>query len=264
MLTDTIDEEIQNWMIKEANERGAEGALVGLSGGVDSAVVAGLIKKAFGDNSLGILLPSKHTAGKDVEYAQLTAKTFDLETITINIKDQYDTIYNTLKNVDIEGTKRKYYPQTKVPGKDIPKQNIQTRLRMLNLYYVADKKNYLVMGTSNQSEIITGYYTLYGDGGTDLRPLGELSKTEVWELAEKIGVPQEIIDRPPTGGVRAEDDDKDEVEIGISYQKLDKIYNEIQNDGNLDQFNPEKVKRVKEVTAAAKDKNNVPVFSVSN
>jgi NAD+ synthase len=256
-----IDKDNQAWMKEEAEKRDATGAVVGLSGGVDSAVVAGLIKGAFGDNTLGVLLPSKNTAGKDVKYAKLTAETFDLDTVTVNIKEQYETIYNSLSEVDIEDSvKREYYPQTKVSGEDVPEQNIQTRLRMLNLYYVAEKKNYLVMGTSNQSEIITGYYTLYGDGGTDLRPLGNLSKTQVWALAENIGVPQEIIERPPTGGIRAEDTDKDEIEIGLDYRKIDRIYKALQNGYNLDEFDPEEIERVKEVVTAAKDKEDVPMF----
>ncbi|GAB6100105.1 NAD(+) synthase [Halanaerocella petrolearia] len=261
MLKKGIEEEIIQWMQEKVEERGADGAVVGLSGGIDSSVTAGLIKKAFPENSLGVMLPAGGTITKDVEYARKVADRFDLDTIKVNMKDANDALEDTFQDIDIKKTEREYWPQTKIPTPNPAEQNIQTRLRMMTLYYIAEKKNYVVMGTSNKSEVIAGYYTLYGDGATDMRPLGDLTKTEVWELASRINVPQEIIDRPPTGGCRGDESDRDEKEFGIEYETLDDIYNTIQNGGDLSEFDIEDVNRTVELVAAAKDKSEIPTFT---
>ncbi|MGM0472041.1 MAG: NAD(+) synthase [Bacillota bacterium] len=261
MLQENIEDEIVEWMQEQVAKRDADGALVGLSGGVDSSTVAGLIKRAFGDDSLGVLLPCSGTVSKDVEYAEMVADEFDLETISVNLKEAYEGIEETFTDIDVEEVDREYWPQTKVPTINPAQQNIITRLRMMTLYYIAEKMNYVVMGTSNQSEIITGYYTLYGDGATDMRPLGDLTKMEVWELAKRIGVPQEIVDRPPTGGLRGEDTEGDEEEFGINYEQLDAIYEAMENGEDLDQFDQDDVARVKELVTAAKDKEKIPTFT---
>ncbi|GAB6138075.1 NAD(+) synthase [Halanaerobaculum tunisiense] len=261
MLKKGLEDEIVDWMREQVAARNADGAVVGLSGGIDSSVTAGLVKKAFPDNSLGVMLPAGGTITKDVEYAQKVAGTFDLDTIKVNMEEANDALESTFQSIDIEKTERDYWPQTKIPTPNPAEQNIQTRLRMMTLYYIAEKKNYVVMGTSNLSEIIAGYYTLHGDGATDMRPLGDLTKTEVWELADQIGVPQEIIDRPPTGGCRGDESDRDEKEFGIDYRTFDEIYNTIQEGGDLSQFDIEDVNRTVELIAGAKDKSNTPTFT---
>ena len=260
MLDDNIENDIINWMQQQVEARDADGALVGLSGGVDSATVGGLIEKAFGDDSLGVLLPCSGTVSKDVEYAQMVAEKFDLETLSVNLKDAYDAIEDTFNSIDIDKVERKYWPQTKVPTIDPAQQNIITRLRMMTLYHIAERKNYLVAGTSNKSEIFTGYYTLHGDGATDMRPLGDLYKTEVWDLAEKIGVPQEIVDRPPTGGLRGEETEGDEEEFGIPYSILDDIHQALENNESLEEFDDEDVARTKELVDTAATKSDIPTF----
>lgn len=263
MLSDDIENDIVEWMQHQVEERNANGALVGLSGGVDSSTVAGLIKKSFPENSLGVLLPCSGTVSKDVEYARMAANKFGLETISVNLKSAYEEIEKTFNQIDTETVTRTTWPQTKVPTIDPAQQNIITRLRMMTLYHIAEKKNYVVMGTSNKSEIITGYYTLYGDGATDMRPLGDLLKTEVWDLAEKIGVPQEIIDRPPTGGLRGEETQGDEEEFGIAYHTLDSIYEDLQNGEDLDKYEEDDVIRTKELVNTAATKEDIPTYEVS-
>lgn len=260
MEVNHLEDEIVNWIQEQVEARGAEGAVIGLSGGIDSSLVAALTKKALGDDSLGVLLPSSGSVTKDVEYANLVADEFDLETKTVNLKETYESIEGTFSNIDLDEKEREYWPQTKIPTVEAAEQNIGTRLRMMTLYYIAEKMNYVVMGTSNKSEIMVGYYTLYGDGATDMRPIGDLTKTEVWELAEHIGIPQEIIDRKPTGSLRGEETSGDEEEFGIDYHRLDKIYQAILNDESLSEFNFNEVKRVKELIDAAKDKDEIPTF----
>ncbi|WP_243733936.1 NAD(+) synthase [Halanaerobium saccharolyticum] len=263
MIDENLANEIQEWMQEKVEARNADGVVVGLSGGIDSSVVGALAKEAFGDNVLGVMLPANGTVTKDVEYAELLADKFDIETLKVNMKEINEPLENRLKNIDIEETERNHWPQTKIPTPNPAEQNIQTRLRMMTLYYIAEKKNYVVMGTSNKSEILTGYYTLYGDGATDMRPIGDLNKTQVWELAEVLGVPEEIINRPPTGGCRGDESDRDEKEFGISYEDFDQIYESINNNDDLSKFEEGDVKRVKELIDAARDKSEIPTFKIA-
>lgn len=263
MIDQNLSKEIQNWMKKKVEERDADGVIIGLSGGIDSSVAAALAKKAFGDNVLGVMLPANGTISKDIEYAELLADKFNLETLKVNMKEINEPLEKRLQNIEVEETERKHWPQTKIPTNNPAEQNIQTRLRMMTLYYIAEKKNYVVMGTSNKSEILTGYYTLYGDGATDMRPLGDLTKTQVWKLAEVLGVPEKIINRPPSGGCRGDESDRDEKEFGISYEDFDKIYQSINNNDDLSHFESGDVQRVKELIDSAKKKNEVPVYKLA-
>ncbi len=262
-VNDELVDKIIKWMQKRVEDRNADGALVGLSGGVDSSTAAGLIKKAFGENSLGVMLPSSGTITKDVKYGQKVASKFDLDTIKVNVKNIYDEFTETFKDIDIEDVEREYWPQTKVPTDKPQFQNISTRLRMMSLYHIAERMNYVVMGTSNKSEILTGYYTLYGDGATDMRPMGDLYKTEVWDLAEHIGVPQEIVDRPPSGGCRGDETDRDEYEFGIDYNTFDKIHEAMIKDNSLDEFDKKDIERTKELIEAAKNKSKIPTLKIN-
>lgn len=230
-----LSDDITNWMQEKVAARGTEGAIVGLSGGVDSAVIAGLVKKAFGENSLGLLLPCDGSISEDDKYARMTAEKFDLDTVELNLEEVYNAymdVFSKLenKNSEIEEADRDEWPQTGVKAKNVDNHaahNMKPRLRMIALHYTAEKFNYVVMGTSNKSEIITGYYTNNGDNATDLRPLGDLFKSEVWDLAREVGVPEGIIERPSSGGLRG--GETDEEDIGISYNKLEKIYKALNN-----------------------------------
>ena len=263
MIDENLSKEIQEWMKKEVKKRNADGVVIGLSGGIDSSVVAALSKKAFGENTLGVMLPANGTVSKDVEYAEMLAGEFDIETLKVNMSDINRPLEQRLKDIEIDDVDREYWPQTKIPTHNPAEQNIQTRLRMMTLYYIAEKMNYVVMGTSNKSEIKTGYYTLYGDGGTDMRPIGDLTKTEVWELAKELEIPEEIINRPPTGGCRGDESDRDEKEFGISYEKFDQIYKKMNNGNDLSKFDENDVARVEELIDTARDKEKTPIFKVN-
>ncbi len=262
MIDENLADDIKKWMKQEVDKRGAEGVVVGLSGGIDSSLVAALCKDAFGDDLLGVLLPASGTVSKDIKYATKLAEEFDIDTKTVNLEEINDKIEETFHNIDITKAEREYCPQSKIPSSDPAEQNIQTRLRMLTLYYIAEKLNYVVMGTSNKSEILSGYYTLHGDEATDLRPLGDLTKTKVWELSRQVGVPEEIIDREPSGGLIGTDSDRDEKDLGVNYLTFDKIYEAMQSGDDLSQFDQDDVKRTKELIDAAQDKTKTPTFQL--
>jgi NAD+ synthase len=203
-----ISEQIVKWMKDQVKAAGGKGAVFGLSGGLDSAVVAGLCKRAFDTNALAVIMPC-HSSKEDVAHAELVAKTFNLPYLVVELKNTFDVMVEELK--------------TKMPQKEEPSQialaNIKPRLRMTTLYYYAACFNYLVMGTGNKSELAIGYFTKYGDGGVDLEPIGHLLKHEVRELAEFLSVPKVVIDKAPSGGLW--EGQTDENELGFSYADLD-------------------------------------------
>jgi NAD+ synthase len=195
-------EEISAWIKLQVEEAKAKGIVLGLSGGVDSSVVAGLSKKALGDRVLGLIMPCQ-SLKLDEEHALVIAKLFQLRIERIVLDDIYHGLVKILPK-----------------GNKIALANLKPRLRMMILYYFANNLNYLVAGTGNKSELMVGYFTKYGDGGVDILPLGGLLKTQVIELAKELGIPKEIIDKPPSAGLWPGQTDKNE--LGISYNKLDK------------------------------------------
>jgi NAD+ synthase len=201
------------WIKEQVHGAGAQGVTFGLSGGVDSAVVAGLARQAFPDTALGVIMPC-HSDPRDVRDAHAVAKAFGLPTCTVVLDRLYDMF---LGNLD-EGAG--FVPSGSTRARrDLAAVNLKPRLRMVALYYIANRKNYLVLGPSNRSELAVGYFTKYGDGGADLLPLAGLVKRDVWRLASFLGVPAEVIDRPPSAGLWM--GQTDEQEMGLTYQELD-------------------------------------------
>jgi NAD+ synthase len=202
----------------------ASGYVIGLSGGIDSAVTAALCRQAMGDEVLGVLMPC-HSLPVDAELAALAADSLGVRTITADLGPAYDSLIAALP-----------------PGMpDMAKANLKPRLRMAVLYSQAQTHNYLVAGTGNKSELMVGYFTKYGDGGVDVEPLGRLYKGQVLELARDLRIPQAILDRPPTAGLWA--GQTDESEMGISYADLDCVLEAIEA-GTAADLDQEKVARV--------------------
>lgn len=202
-----VTDKLVDWLKKQVKEAGCEGAVVGMSGGIDSSVTSVLCKKAFPENTLGLILPC-HSKQEDVEDAKLVAKKFDIETKVINLDKSFDSLLMELE----EGARPK--------ENTLPVANIKPRLRMTALYYYAGKLDRLVVGTDNRSELKVGYFTKHGDGGVDIAPLGNLVKTEVKHLATHLDIPERIIKRPPSAGLW--EDQTDEGELGITYEELDR------------------------------------------
>jgi len=202
-----LAEKIVDWLKNEAADRNARGFVVGLSGGIDSAVTAALCKRACPDNTFGVIMPC-HSNPQDEEHARLVAEHFNIPYEVINLKKPFDDMVELLDKEPYNPAKR-----------DMAIANIKPRLRMTTLYFFAARRQSLVIGTGNKSELTVGYFTKYGDGGVDLLPIANLIKEEVIELAKVLGVPEPIINKEPSAGLWL--GQNDEEEMGISYSELD-------------------------------------------
>jgi len=206
-------EKAVEWLKDKKDETGADGLLCGLSGGVDSAVVAALCHKAVPGNSLGVIMPC-HSNPLDREDALLAAQTIGIKVVETDLGEVQSTIYDKVEKV--------LNDSDQLPDKTrlIAQGNLKARLRMAVLYTVANLYNYLVVGTDNAAESYTGYFTKYGDGGVDLLPISSLTKTEVRSWAKLLGLPEKIVFRTPSAGLWP--DQTDEEEMGLTYDLIDK------------------------------------------
>ena len=189
---------------------GASGVVIGLSGGVDSSLAAALCVRALGkDRVLGVLMPTDFTPRDDTEDALKLADMLGIRTEIVNVQGILDAFFDALK---IGGDR---------PELRTPRANILARIRMVIWYYYANANGYLVVGSSDKSETLIGYFTKYGDGAADFFPIRHLYKTQVRELARYVGVPEKIVYKPSSPQLYPGHKAKDE--IPIDYDKLDLI-----------------------------------------
>jgi NAD+ synthase len=208
---------IAGWLRAQVQVAGSQGLLCGLSGGIDSAVVARLCQLAAPDRCLGLIMPC-HSAPEDEADARLVADHFGLPTMRVPLEAPFDALTSLVDDA-FTVTPGLRPHATDDPKAKMPQANVKPRLRMTTLYLVANRLNYLVAGTGNRSEIAIGYYTKYGDGGVDLLPIGRLLKREVWDLARDLGVPKKVIDKAPSAGLWI--GQTDEGEMGFTYAELE-------------------------------------------
>jgi len=184
------------------DDAGSKYAVLGLSGGLDSSLTLGLLAEALGgDRIKAFFLPYEELSSPDREFSRSAADVFGPDFDEIDIT----SIVNAIP-LKLEG---------------MVKGNAQARARMMVLYAVANKENGLVIGPSNKTELLLGYFTKYGDGGADIYPIGDLYKTQARELAAEIGVPDDIINKPPSAGLI--EGQTDEGELRIPYPVIDQI-----------------------------------------
>jgi len=242
-----VVERIVSFIRKIVEEANAKGVVVGLSGGIDSTTTAFLCVKALGsDKVLGLIMPEKGvTKEEDIRDALEICK-------MLGIKHKYVEI-NQIVNAFL----------SKLDGdNNIAVANLKARVRMTISYYYANSLGYLVAGTGNKSELLTGYFTKYGDGGVDFLPIGDLYKTEVFELARYLGVPEKIIKKKPSSGLWVGQTDEDE--LGITYNKLDTILKGLEMGYKPDEISKiynvkeEEVKRVLQLIENSKHKRELP------
>ena len=244
-------ERLAGWMRERVAAAGAQGLVVGLSGGIDSAVVARLAQLAAPGEALGVLMPC-HSDPQDERDAAMVAKHFSLPTVRIDLSEPYDSLVATAKSA-LESVPRSIHKARPHddPRARVPLANIKPRLRMASLYFVANSLNYLVAGTGNRSELAIGYFTKFGDGGVDLLPLGKLVKSDVQALARELGVPKAIIDRTPTAGLWL--GQTDEAEMGFSYADLEEYLS-----GGPQAVSPALAMKIERLIRASEHKRQLP------
>jgi NAD+ synthase len=197
-----ITEFLEHFLDDEVNKTGLANVVVGLSGGIDSAVVAVLAQKVFKDKLLCVKMPSHYSSASSLDDADELCSKFGMNAIECSI-DPMLKPYEDL-NPDMDNLRR---------------GNLSARLRMLTLFDISAKNSALVLGTSNKSELMLGYGTLYGDLASAVNPIGDMYKSEVYELAEHLGVNESIINKAPSADLW--DGQSDEEDLGYTYAQLD-------------------------------------------
>ena len=204
-----VEKRIRRFIKEYVENAGADGIVLGMSGGIDSGTVAAISSLSIGGSRVtGLMLPEKETYNsKDVDDAKVVAEKFGLETQICDITPALEGFYKTIPIFD--------------KSDKICKGNIKARTRMIYLYYYANKLNKIVCGSSDKSETMMGYFTKWGDVAADISPLMDLYKTQVRQLAEHLGIPHELATKPSTPALWP--NQLAETELGIKYETLDLI-----------------------------------------
>jgi len=197
-----ISDYLQRFLENEVKKTGIHKVVVGLSGGLDSAVVAVLAQKVFQDDLLCVKMPSHYSSQSSLDDADELCRDFQMNSVVASIEPMLKA-YEAL-NPDMDNLRR---------------GNFSSRMRMATLFDISARENALVLGTSNKSELMLGYGTLYGDLSSAVNPIGDLYKSEVYALAEHLNISRSIIKKPPSADLW--DGQSDEADLGYSYAKLD-------------------------------------------
>jgi len=200
-------EHISEFIADTVSDAGADGAVLGLSGGIDSTLVAHLAVDALGaENLYGLVMPGEVSSEENMSDAEKVAERLGIGYDVIEIDPVVDRLLDA-------------YPEAE--GDELAVGNARARVRGVLNYLAANHENRLVLGTGNRTEAEVGYFTKYGDQAVDCNPIGNLYKTQVWQLSAAVGVDEAIIEKPPTAGLWA--DQTDEGEMGIDYPTLDVV-----------------------------------------
>lgn len=201
-----IVEKLIDFLKEQSKKRGFQSVVFGLSGGIDSAVVAILCQKAFFKDSHALLMPSMQSSKQSLKDALMLCELFDISYTILPLEKMQQGFLETLAGLS---------------DNPLRMGNLCARLRMICLYDYAFMHNSLVIGTSNKSERMLGYGTIFGDLACGINPIGNLYKTEIYEIAKVLKMPQRILDKAPSADLY--EGQSDEKELGFSYEVLDKI-----------------------------------------
>ncbi|HWP81752.1 MAG TPA: NAD+ synthase [Bacteroidota bacterium] len=245
----TVRNLLVQFLKDETAAAGFSKGIVGLSGGVDSAVVAYLTAEALGKkNVLAVIMPARTSSKESVEDAQLVAKELGIHSELVDISPMVDAYCEP----------RKISDRVRVG-------NVMARMRMIVLYDVSAREKALVIGTSNKTELMVGYGTQFGDMACALNPIGDLYKTQVWQLAKELGVPEKIIAKKPTADLWP--GQTDEGELGILYKDLDALLyamiDERRTGEELEKlgFRPKTIDKVREMVRRSQFKRRPPILA---
>jgi len=214
---DNLVDDISNWILNYAKENSISSLIVGVSGGIDSAVTSTLCAKT-GLRTIAVNMPINQAKSQynlsNQHMDWLVSKWDNVESQIIDLSETYDTLHSELADYDVS---------------ELSMANTRARLRMSTLYALAGSNNGIVVGTGNKVEDFgVGFFTKYGDGGVDISPIADLYKSEVYSLAKSLQIIQSIQDSPPTDGLW-DDGRTDEEQIGATYGELEWAMNEIEN-----------------------------------
>jgi NAD+ synthase (glutamine-hydrolysing) len=212
----------EQWLVhfirEEMERRGFERAVVGVSGGVDSAVTVALAARALGAKNVhGIRMPYRTSSADSLAHAQLLIESLGINCRTVDISDAVDGYLR--HEPDAEAGRR---------------GNVMARMRMITLFDLSAKYRAIPLGTGNKTERLFGYFTWHADDSPPINPLGDLFKTQVWALAKHLGIPDVIVTKPPSADLVV--DQTDEGDFGISYAKADEILNWMLSGYDIDQL----------------------------
>jgi NAD+ synthase len=245
------------YFIKQTVESAnAQGAVVALSGGVDSSVVVALAHDVV--NTKALILPEKGiTSEQDILDATFIAETYELPLTIIEISGLFNCFKESAKDI---------LSVNRLQSRPIAEANLKPRIRMALNYLVSNAERRLVLGTGNRTELLIGYFTKYGDGGVDLLPIGGLYKTQVFQLARHLNIPERIISKVPSAGLW--EGQTDEGELGISYLLLDQILFElidkkktVEETAKLIGADSHKVQKISEQVLKATHKRRTPLIA---
>jgi NAD+ synthase len=251
--TDIVQKLLVDFLRDEIHNAGFRKGVIGLSGGVDSAVAAYLAVKALGvENVVGVLLPYRTSNPASVSDAELVARELGIRSELVDISPMVDAYLQRADGID-----------------RLRAGNIMARQRMIVLYDIASREQALVIGTSNKTEIFLGYGTLFGDLACAVNPLGDLYKTQVWQLARALGVPERLIEKKPSADLWEGQTDEDE--LGFTYAEADRLLffmiderrsvTALQDMG----FEPKLIERVRTMVIKNQFKRRLPLIAkVSN
>jgi NAD+ synthase len=224
-------------------------AVVGVSGGVDSAVSAALAAEALGkEHVLGVMIPYRTSNPKSVEDAKLVIQSIGIRSAQVDISKMVDG----------------YCEENQVTD-SLRRGNVMARSRMIVLYDLSAREHALVIGTSNKTEILVGYGTQHGDLASAINPLGDLYKSQVWQLAEALGIPKPVIEKAPSADLW--EGQTDEKELGITYAQLDTLLYEMIDERHSDEelmkmdFDGQLIKRVRGMIQKNQFKRRPPVIA---
>ncbi len=203
--TEIVQKLLVDFVRDETQNAGFKKGVIGLSGGIDSTVSAYLATKGLGkENVVGVIMPYKSSSPRSKADAELVVKELGIATEYVDISPMVDGYLKTVKLSD-----------------KVRSGNVMARVRMLVLFDISHREKGLVIGTSNKTETFLGYGTLFGDTACAINPLGDLYKTQVWQLAEALGVPKSIIEKQPSADLWQ--GQTDEGEFGFTYKSVDRL-----------------------------------------
>ena len=247
--TDVVRKLLVGFLHDEITQAGFTRAVLGLSGGVDSALAAYLAVEALGrENVTAVMMPYRTSSPQSREHAELVARTLGVRTELVDITPMVDAFLGTTGPTD-----------------RVRAGNVMARQRMIVLYDVSARDRSLVIGTSNKTEILLGYGTLHGDLASAVNPLGDLYKTQVWQLAEAVGVPKAVVEKKPSADLW--DGQTDEGEFGFSYRDADRLLYQMVDERHTAEelgamgFEPAFVARVGEMIRRFQFKRRPPLIA---